>query len=337
MEVAKRLYMNIRQRKIVEIIKREYGIAIFGIEKLFLGFDHNTTVYKIFAKNDKTYFLKIRFENFTESSLVMPLLISQSINTSKIINVIKTIDGKLFVKVSAQYLMLYPFINGKSGWDTGLTKEQFVEFGEFMSQLHSVKIPEEYKKIIPTEQFDSKYRKQIKYYLNGTNENAINGDAIVIDFLNTFYKNKNTISKILDRLEEVSNKINAKAIDLCLCHGDIHVGNILIEQNKLYIVDWDTIILAPKERDLMFIGGGIGNKWNKKEDIDNFYLGYGNEIKANNILLRYYRLERIIQDIYEFYEQVVNSKTEEGEKKLCIKYFKEQFEVNNVIDIALAT
>ncbi len=32
---------------------------------------------------------------------------------------------------------------------------------------------------------------------------------------------------------------------------------MLIDANDaLYIVDWDNPILAPKERDLMFIGGG---------------------------------------------------------------------------------
>ena len=31
----------------------------------------------------------------------------------------------------------------------------------------------------------------------------------------------------------------------------------------IYIVDWDEPIMAPKERDLMFIGGGVANVWNK--------------------------------------------------------------------------
>ena len=49
-----------------------------------------------------------------------------------------------------------------------------------------------------------------------------------------------------------------------MCHKDIHGGNILIRTDGqppvLYILDWDDPILAPKERDLMFIGGGIAPK-----------------------------------------------------------------------------
>jgi spectinomycin phosphotransferase len=37
-----------------------------------------------------------------------------------------------------------------------------------------------------------------------------------------------------------------------------HAGNVVVgADNELTIVDWDEPILAPKERDLMFIGGGV--------------------------------------------------------------------------------
>jgi spectinomycin phosphotransferase len=35
-------------------------------------------------------------------------------------------------------------------------------------------------------------------------------------------------------------------------------GTLIVDkENALYIVDWDTLIFAPVERDLMFIGAGI--------------------------------------------------------------------------------
>jgi hypothetical protein len=42
--------------------------------------------------------------------------------------------------------MIFPFINGQSGWDIPLTKKQFVDFGKFMYQIHSMKLPDEYTK-----------------------------------------------------------------------------------------------------------------------------------------------------------------------------------------------
>jgi spectinomycin phosphotransferase len=62
---------------------------------------------------------------------------------------------------------------------------------------------------------------------------------------------------------------------------------------QLYIVDWENPILAPKERDLMFIGGGIDHLWKNKQDEAVFYEGYG-QTKINMRALAFYRYERVI-------------------------------------------
>jgi hypothetical protein len=41
------------------------------------------------------------------------------------------------------------------------------------------------------------------------------------------------------------------------------------------IVDWDDPVLAPRERDLMFVGAGVGGAWNREDESAAFYRGYG--------------------------------------------------------------
>jgi spectinomycin phosphotransferase len=82
-----------------------------------------------------------------------------------------------------------------------------------------------------------------------------------------------------------------------LCHSDLHAGNILCSTDgQLYIVDWDNPILAPRERDLMFIGASVGGIWNTPEEEALFYNGYGST-EINAAALAYYRFERILEDI----------------------------------------
>ena len=95
------------------------------------------------------------------------------------------------------------------------------------------------------------------------------------------------IHRLVDRAESLSRKIREQSPEFVLCHSDIHGGNVLIEGNgALYIVDWDEPIMAPKERDLMFIGGGVANTWNNPQEVEFFYKGYG-KTKINPVILAY--------------------------------------------------
>jgi spectinomycin phosphotransferase len=106
--------------------------------------------------------------------------------------------------------------------------------------------------------------------------------------------------------------------------------------DTLYIVDWDDPIMAPKERDLMFIGGGVANVWNKPQEEAFFYKGYG-KIEANRTILAYYRHERIVEDIAEYGQSLLLT-MEGGENRLeMYQHFIDMFEPNGVVDIAFKT
>jgi spectinomycin phosphotransferase len=60
------------------------------------------------------------------------------------------------------------------------------------------------------------------------------------------------------------------------------------ETGEIYLVDWDSPILAPKARDLMFIGGGVADVWNRPFEEELFYRGYG-PTNVNSTVLAYSR------------------------------------------------
>jgi len=110
-------------------------------------------------------------------------------------------------------------------------------------------------------------------------------------------KNTLAIHRLVDRAEQLAQKLQNESHKFVLCHFDIHGGNVMVDGNNIiYIVDWDEPIMAPKERDLMFIGGGVGNVWNKLHEEVFFYKGY-EETEINMTMLAYYRHERIVEDI----------------------------------------
>jgi spectinomycin phosphotransferase len=90
--------------------------------------------------------------------------------------------------------------------------------------------------------------------------------------------------------------------------------------NNSYIVDWDEPIMAPKERDLMFIGGGVCNVWNNPSEEALFYKGYG-KTEINKTILAYYRHERIVEDIAEYSQILLFTKVRTEDKLEMYKHF----------------
>ena len=145
------------------------------------------------------------------------------------------------------------------------------------------------------------------------------------------------ISHLVERAEQLGTALQVRSPEHVLCHADIHGRNVLIGANDaLHIVDWDTLIFAPKERDLMFICGGVGGIWNNAREEELFYQGYG-QAEINPVALVYYRYERIVEDIAAFCEQLLLSAEGGTYREVSLRKLVDAFQPNNVVEIAHAS
>jgi spectinomycin phosphotransferase len=326
-------YKKIINKENIHIIESEYNIKIHNAKQLFIGCDKNTFVYRLESDNNKVYFLKIRTGVFNESSINIPYELSQKIGRH-IIEPLKTIKDHLYIKMSDYTIILYPFILGKSGREIDLSEKQWAEFGKLLYKIHSFQLSKEIH-VIPYEKYNTEYRIKLIEYIQKINEKQTLNDYAK-QFSDLLISKQKLINIILKRTEELFDEIIKMDRNYCLCHGDIHAGNLFIsDNNELYVVDWDTLIMAPKERDLMFIGGGIANKWNTKNEENYFYKGYGRQNNINKIIMAYYRYERIIEDVVEFYDQFFEKDTKKKNQKIILEVVNNMFASNNVVELAL--
>ena len=151
-----------------------------------------------------------------------------------------------------------------------------------------------------------------------------------------FLKSKSSeILKLVERAEKLAITIQKQPLEYILCHADIHGWNLIVDkEGALYIVDWDTLIFAPKERDLMFVGAGI---WDSDrtvtEEVSLFYQGYG-QTQVNQEAICYYRFERIIQDIGDYCEYIFLSDEGGDDRMQCFEHLQPVFLPNGAIERA---
>ena len=151
-----------------------------------------------------------------------------------------------------------------------------------------------------------------------------------------FWKENNeTIQTLIERTEIIGKQLQHTNLEFVLCHADIHTANILITQEQnMFIVDWDDTLLAPKERDLMFV---LGEETIHTREEQMFFDGYG-KVKINQLALAYYRYEWCVQEIGDFGERVFLTKDAgENTKHDSVEGFMKLFSNGDVVEAAFNT
>lgn len=319
---------------VINCLSTYYSIEATDIKLLPVGADMNAAVYKIYGRDQKIYFAKLKRGNISSLNIaIMELLYQAGIH--ELIMPIKTVQNERSQQVSDFTLMVYPFVEGQDGFSRPLTDEQWIALGRALRQVHEVSVPASLARQMRSEDFSPKWRDRVRNIYTH-HEPAPVGDEIASNLWAFLQKNKLIIQRLVDRSEELSKKVRTAAHKFVLCHADLHGGNVLMTDNKaFYIVDWDDPMLAPKERDLMFIGGGVGKVWNNPHEVNLFYQGYG-QSDVDCSLLSYYRHERIVEDIAEYCHELLTP-SQKSDRLEMYGHFMDQFAPKGVVDIAFET
>ncbi len=337
---------DLQDQLIISGLQEAYGLRVAQVTFLPLGADVNTAVYRLATQVGTAYFLKLRKGVFDETTVAVPqFLKAQGIRS--IIAPLETTTGRLWASLDAYKMILYPFIQGRNGYEIALSDRHWIELGAALKMIHTARVPPALARLIPRETYSPQWRESVKTFQALVEHSSFN-DPVAAK-LAVFMKAKQAeINYLVERAGQLGLALQACSPELVLCHSDIHPGNLLIGENEagvhsaLYIVDWDNPLFAPKERDLMFVGAGMGCAWPGGREEALFYRGYNAKRGIGNPevdprALAYYRYERIVQDIAEFCKQVFTTAGGGEDRNQAYQYLIDQFLPNHVVEVACKT
>lgn len=324
---------DLNEEEFVACLQNEYQLSIAKLGFLALGADENTAVYRVVTKSQEEYFLKLRKGDLDESVILVPEYLSE-IGTNQIIPIFKTKSGKIWASFNSFKVFLYPYIDGHNAYEVKMSKKQWIEYGTALKNFHAVEMPLEITDGIRRESFSSHWRDTVRFHLEQIKRKKFSEPAAkeLASFLHS--KSDETID-LVSRADRLGKILIDQPPEHIVCHGDIHGWNILIDTNgKLFMVDWDTLIIAPKERDLMFVGGGLGDSgYTPQQEEAMFYQGYG-KTEINQIAISYYRYERIVEDIAIYCDQILLSDKGGQDREQSLRYLKSNYNANSTIEIS---
>lgn len=324
---------NLDDKEIAKCLRDEYGLNVKEISFLPLGADLNTAVYRVTATDGTDYFLKLRSGEFNQASVSVPKYLAD-LEFKQIIPPLETLTGQLWASLGSFKAILYPYVEGHNAIEVTLSENQWIEFGATMRKFHSADIPATLTSSILRETFSPQWRQTVKKFIERIKDEIF--IEPVAKEMALFLKSKSReILNLVRRAESLANILQQQPLGYIVCHADIHAWNLLLDaKGALYIVDWDTLIFAPKERDLMFIGARLGDTGRTPQEEESlFYQGYGNTT-INHAAIAYYRYERIIEDIGVYCEQIFLSDEGGDDRMQSLEYLKSHFLPNGTIERA---
>ncbi len=312
-----------------------FGLTAARLVFLPLGGDLGTAVYRVEAADGASYFCKLRRGAFDPTTVELPSYLSDS-GISEIIPPMVTTSGTLYATLDDFSVIVYPFVTGTEGYDVELSESQWARFGGAMRRLHTMPVPATMAARIDRETYAPEWRERCRRMMNRL-AGTLPDDALIRELAALLRPRMDEILAAVNRAETLAQLMAAGEREFVLCHTDIHPGNLLIDpEGTLYIVDWDYPMLAPRERDLMFIGGGQGFlPDDAAREVRLFYRGYG-EWPPDPLALTYYRYERGLTDLTVEGERILSAAVSDDDRAQALEYLGYYCLPNNTLAIAAA-
>jgi spectinomycin phosphotransferase len=288
---------------ITTCLDAEYGLRVSAIAFLPLGYDLSAAVYKVVAEDGRAYFLKVRFGPVRESGPHVPWALANR-GIRNVLAPLQTQSSQLWCACGGRSLILYPFIAGENAMTAGMTDEQWRDFGSTLQAVHSSGLAEEFRGLLPVETFALPSAAAVRRILDLTGTMEFE-NPVAARFAAFWQENAVRIRQMLARAEELGRRLQSRAFDQVLCHADIHAANILVgDDGQIHLIDWDGPLIAPRERDLLFVVGSVIARRVEPREEALFFAGYG-PVEIDPEALVYYRYERIVEDLGEIGRSVL--------------------------------
>lgn len=227
------------------------GYGIHAVNITFLPHGECSWGYRIDTAGGEAYFLKL----FRNSSL--PAWAAQLVYRLHVVCHIRQVSyplparsGDVLNTLGGLQAAVFPFINGQSLFDLSSRRETLYQLGRLLAQLHSC---HELDLQCPrVEQFDAWGLESYHRVLEACSSlQALPGAAG--DAQRLLRPLSGRLENLLENLLLFQQKARQCTFKHCICHGDPTPGNILVAPGgEPYLIDWDDVILAPRERDLVF-------------------------------------------------------------------------------------
>jgi spectinomycin phosphotransferase len=238
-------------------LREDFGVQLSSIDRVGHGADAAAEVWRGIAVDGTQYAVK-RSGGGTDAG---PLLTAHlaAIGVPGILGPTKTRSGQVWSEREGRRLSLAPWISADRALDGGMTAQRWTSYGALLAKVHATKPTPALGAALPREHYSNDRMAALSRTIDRRLRTAAPADALEEELATTWKASYEVIAGLLELSDELGRKLPAEDAPVVICHADPHLGNVLVgPANEAWLIDWDDAVLAPREQDLMFVLGGMG-------------------------------------------------------------------------------
>ncbi|MBA3277876.1 MAG: phosphotransferase [Geodermatophilaceae bacterium] len=221
-------------------------------------------------------------------------------------------SGLPYSVLNGRRLSLTPWISGRRAFEAGMDAHQWKAFGALLSQVHATAPAPPITDRLPTESYQTREAAIVRVLdqrIRGLQAGRPGGsdDPLTGALVCKWNAASDCLAVILAQIDGLGDELRAGAAAQVVCHGDAHIANVLLDDGgALWLLDWDEVVRAPRERDLMFvIGGVLADAPVTAQQQAWFFDGYG-AVEIDPLHLAYYRCSWALQDVADYAARILD-------------------------------
>lgn len=278
---------NFAEKLLRACLRDRYNLSPITLDFLPRGLDYDAGVYRVTNEQGTAYLLKATSRLLDKASCLVPRYLRDQ-GITAVVAPLPTSLGALWTRAEEWTVMVYPFIDGECSL-TGMTDEQWKEVGDIFKRIHQVKLPTSGFESLRKERFDpAEYVQWIRTFEAQHLQEQSSASASQRALRSSWQAHQPTIHTAVTILEKLAEMLQERPLPFVICHADLHARNLIRDPSgHVFVIDWDEVMMAPKERDFIFL---------RKPHAEAFFQGYANT-EIDWSLLTYYLWERVVQDL----------------------------------------
>jgi len=309
---------------LAEHLRAGWGLLSRSITFLPVGHDASAWAYDVREEPGRRYFVKVRTRPASAAAAVVPWLLRDR-GLEQAVAPLPTLDGQPWWPAHGLQMGVYPYVDGTQAWQPGLTDAQWVAYGEFLGGLHRVDVPLDVARLVPAETFVCEAVAEAATLAERVRAAGFT-DRWQRELAEHWQDRRDEIAELAERTSRLGALARSRGLPSVLCHTDIHLGNILVDDSGgLFVVDWDAPLLAPAEKDLVLVLSGLSGEHAATDaQIALFWRGYGAR-PVDPVALEFYRCVRRLEDITSFAANLLRDDVGEATRRDDLYWFVRQF------------